>query len=1689
MSSVDSNPFSTGGGGQFFEAKVQASFLLNLLIGGRVPCLPSGRIQSVRLQAKQAGYDTDDVVVTILSSAAEHKLLAQVKHHMAITVSDGEFCDSLASAWSDFNNSSAFVWGQDAIALITGPQSDRTLQHVRPLLDWARTSATSAEFFDKVETARFSSDQKRAYLQVFKDVLAKVVGSGPPHDSLWQFLRHLFLLSYDFDMQESKDEAAVLTVLELARNSSGSLDAQAIWEGLIVQTQEWNKTAGTYTPTDFPERLRSSVLVSRSTQQQEAVSRLQEHCKFVLEAINTELAPGIRLSRSIVLDILAEAIEASRVVVVQGAPGSGKSAIVKMLIEALPNGIIPFAFEAQEFNHTHLHQFLTSIGVRLSMSQLRCEFSQLPRKLLLVDGAERLFEISSHEAFRHLISDMSSDESWTVIITCREASAQSLREHLLAQWDTGVNTVPIPTLSNEELEWVAGQAPQLASLIANRRLTNLLRIPFVLSLAWKAFSGSTTAGAVSEIDERQFKNIVWRDYVERSTQAQDGLPIKRGQCLISVSVERARHMSLFVSPGDRDPAALQALVDDSVLLKSAAGGFAPAHDILEDWAVSRFIAQEFETKAGDPVEFVDAVGTEPAMRRGFRQWLSEALAESDKDRVMDFTMSGFRHTDLDPVWRDEIAVEVLQSESAGEFISRLERQLLDGDKVLFKRLVHILRTACKGPNESMLRNFGLATFRSHEALGAVFVIPVGSGWRELILFTHRNLEAFSLQDADTVLSLLQDWAQGIGPSDPLPTEAQPVAQICLKYWGLLTAPDLWAKKMEQDFLKILFKIPHAAPDEVTSLIRTALAGELARNYHSRIVLEHVTKSFECQPFCQHLPDLVIDVAENTWKLKPKKEPYYSSRHDLEELFGLEHSVHFRFFPESSLQGPFSFLLSFHPNEAVDFIVRLANQAALSYSQSEIGDEVQTVQIQSVAGERPLMASPHLWALYRSMMPGPQVLECALMALEAWLLGQAKQNKDIREVFRKILNTSSSAATIAVLASVAVAYPEAVAEEVLPILRVREFFQWDLERSYQEHFHVTDMRSTLGIPSSGIEEIYYQERKDSAALPHRKSNLEELTFRLQWTSLRDEIHAILDASHEALPPENEQSKADKVWRIALHRMDARHFKAEADKDSKQIILTPGAPAPDLQQHIDKAAEDFAPTQRCWNLAMWGKNQFMRTPQSIDTFPNWRDALREARELRELQPAETDETSLNRSGPCFVAACLLRDHHSELDSFEMVWCRQLVIEEVLSRDAERTYDTQISKNPFKGSRPCALVLPLLLRGEEDSQARSRIEECIAVAVTHTSEEVRGYAAEGVRSWLWDIDAGLAKACVGGLVELAGSENQIRRIERSREGFSHEGVERAVLAATNAIRTRIVKRETSSVFEALTVDLETYDWPELLNALGMLKSDVPDPDLCTYVMGCLTAVLSEAESAEAWKSDDHEHYEFQYAFARLFARFALARTVAEAEQIGLLLRDYIDRCPKYLAVLLEALPYEEDRVHSDEVFWSIWEGVSEPIFGHSLLYGSSRIWRYDEMRKLVRILLFADVEWQEGVKEWKPVSSKKDFIETAATVVGITPAGFGAFVALLCSVGQILLPDAIMLLSDLVNRAEGKDLLVEPDASFQLEVLLRKVCYQHGTAIRQRPDLHRAVLLLLDRLVDRGSHSAFRLRDYIVSPLPAV
>ena len=96
-----SNPFSTGGGGVDFEHRVQATFLLALLVESFTPLLNSP-ITSIRFQGKRGGNDVDDVIVESCLNTHSAKLLCQIKHGVSLTKNE-TFKEVLIAAWSDYN--------------------------------------------------------------------------------------------------------------------------------------------------------------------------------------------------------------------------------------------------------------------------------------------------------------------------------------------------------------------------------------------------------------------------------------------------------------------------------------------------------------------------------------------------------------------------------------------------------------------------------------------------------------------------------------------------------------------------------------------------------------------------------------------------------------------------------------------------------------------------------------------------------------------------------------------------------------------------------------------------------------------------------------------------------------------------------------------------------------------------------------------------------------------------------------------------------------------------------------------------------------------------------------------------------------------------------------------------------------------------------------------------------------------------------------------------------------------------------------------------------------------------------------------------------------------------------------------------------------------------------------------------
>lgn len=249
-----SSPYSTGGGGIHFETAVQACFVTLMLSGGYAPCLAPWPIVEIKLQGKIEGFETDDLIVYIEDPVSQERrrLLGQVKHSIGFTARNTIFGEVLAAAWADFKNSTLFTKGRDAIVLITGPLSAADQLNIRFLLDQARATKDSAEFYRNVQTAHFSPVKSEEKLSAIELHLQNANdGVKLSRDQVFDFLRHYHVVGYDLD----SDTGVSLSLLH-SHMSQFDMDLpQWAWARIVHFVQTVNRAAGTITTASLPEDL------------------------------------------------------------------------------------------------------------------------------------------------------------------------------------------------------------------------------------------------------------------------------------------------------------------------------------------------------------------------------------------------------------------------------------------------------------------------------------------------------------------------------------------------------------------------------------------------------------------------------------------------------------------------------------------------------------------------------------------------------------------------------------------------------------------------------------------------------------------------------------------------------------------------------------------------------------------------------------------------------------------------------------------------------------------------------------------------------------------------------------------------------------------------------------------------------------------------------------------------------------------------------------------------------------------------------------------------------------------------------------------------------------------------------------------------------------------------------------------
>lgn len=1398
-------------------------------------------------------------------------------------------------------------------------------------------------------------------------------------------------------------------------------------------------------------------------QTQEAdLERFAAHSRSVLGSISEHLPNGAQIQRPALRTSILEHLENSQVVLIAGVAGYGKSVLAKMVSLGRSEQARVLAFKAEDLDKSSLASALADLGATQGVRGIETALESSPPSLVLIDGLEKIAEFESREAVAQLLGLLRSHKGARAMLTVRSHAVEMVYSNLLA--DLGVTIVDVPLLDDQELELALHAGPLDYAKIRGSNLTPVLRVPFYLRLALTHSACVSAAPSQSPNDLKQF---LWLQAVTNPASAAENMPDRRKRTFDETCLRRAQRVVQFVEqPSDSE--AVSALLNDGILVADEHSRVAPAHDIFDDWSLHNYIQRKVVAAEYDWPTFFETVGTHPGIRRAYRSWLTEAITSKESE-ALDLVRRIFDEPSIPPFWRDDSLVGMLRSEHAPAFIDEHEALLVQDGMARLRRLVHLLRVACKGPREDLPPLPTDGGFPTEIKIRYALTMPVGSAWGKVIQLVSSHLNKLNDTDHPWIAGLIEDWLSG--ERDFYHPNETTHATLTIGLHVLCSFGTAWAARSElaKRFLSIVLKTLGADPEQVRTFLQMC-KDDHRRTWDAKNIIEYALEFTNCGPLCFYLPDFVIAAL---WSLYVRSD--HDGRewsHEIEPKFGLCAGQHLQFFAPSAYQGPFWQLLRIHPVKAVKNTVKLCNHAAEMSRHSKFQDEIIALTVPFLPEGNQFLLSERMWLAHRGTTVAPYMLESALMALEKWFLEAHTVGVNIVPFLEYVLHKGTSAFTLSIVASVLNAYPNLCSEKFLDLFRVREFIGMDRIRVvYESHTHA------MASPRNPMSAAMQQERTESNKLPHRRFDLEWLIFRLQIEApqLKEAIWQILD-DHKAAIDSGDTFKETQLWRLALKRMDLREMKPGEPSQEGYIPLEIRELGSDLQQLVEDGAEQWRGTNIATRLFLWGNSFFDADAEQHRTlYPSHVEALAEFHRF-EQEPAKED-SYVTPNLPALIAATLIRLDSDEIGGETRAWAEGEICKAVATPVEYNDLETMQRFNA-DGSRAAACVLPLAL---SKTKQRELLLGALAEALTHPTDEIREYAIRGVQQFLWKSEPTLARVCVLGLAHLAMMMGTALNI------LLYPEREVAWKQSFGKARAKLLDGLKASVLDEPQLDQQLCYFPYLTPALETVPLNL-DWEWSNSAMGML---VDAAATATKNKADKHDlSYEAQYAIAKLYASQLLYATLARLRAESPRLKNLCEQIPDFAAMVLEDVLVEQYGAGDGTTnFWTLWDIATGICYRQPSIFQDRR-WYHSSYEKLLRILLFQSalfqsVPWIPDAHDFAILRRRPNFIRDSIRAIGTSALGFECVVNLLEGVGRgIGIPGALIELQQALDGHTQQNPLEIEVILWKIETVMRVAIHEHSAAIKKNNPLRAAVLTLLNKMVDAGSSVAFQLRDYFIT-----
>lgn len=1116
---------SMSGAGFEFEDLISAWLMVKMLNSEQAPFI-GGAVTMVQAQVSALGWPIDDLLLTTQDSGGvTGRLAISVKGNLQVSAS-GLPEDFVNRAWELWSNpESPMNTSNDGLALVT--------QGTHPVFDpiWReiKNACSGSDVALTINRIRDNSNQSKVFESVHK---LDPRGPEASDQETIELIRKLHVLPMDFQFPHSKEKTHAIRQCQQILASGELTDAESLWKELLNVASDVRIQCGTIKLQELWSELRKKYEFHHHpdyTRDWETLFNISSDYKARIESV---LPSGYTVPRTEEESKLEAAISTNTFTVIFGESGTGKSALVKKVLDRKIEKASQVWFGPEELSMALSASGRGLLRLRHDLAQILNATPHL-NNVLVIDSAERIdpANFSVIQQFLNtVLSPIGKDESvWRIIVITQTSGWGEGSEAMFIGRQTAL--VEISSLKNCEVKLALMESPPLGWISSHEdtvsALTNLK------ILAWLVKAGTAFGSNASRLTSHtSIADLLWDYWTEKR------IDLKRLMMKLAQKEASFQRSFPLIDLDQGDDQALTPWPNTLPLhLNQRNNHIEFEHDLAADWARFQFLKQIWT----DTEKWAN-LAENPLWINSLQMLGQYLLRQTMEHRTAwDVAFESSEETEL-TFARDILLDALCLDPEAERFLTeRIDLLLANNAKLLTKLLLrfHHIGTV---PTGGVAKASSLSLYLETQYRSVII-----GRWFAVLRFLIGQREKLSDLISSALAKVIQTWLAGT------PREFDDGTKVLfrreLTEMALSMARTIQVKKGHGVIFieceSLLYSAPLAGAEDLPDEVGTwalELAGrkivdkevisritqirqQKAEEHEERLKNDkeykarHETKrkmSASMGSFREKLPPWPLGAqrkidsdfqrsclkdngllplmracpevaAEVLLALiiedQPERE-YGSNRHEIE--LGLDYARDG--YPTAFWKSPFFSFLSIAPVEALKALITLVNFCTERWI-AEVMERSETpvpgLKLQTEDGEEKFFDG--WWQVFgwtQSNSHSNGNLFCALDALERWLTIQLDADVDITLYVEQIIQEGKSAAFIGLLVNVGKFRPSLFSGVLRPLLTDPRVFYWDSGRVQ----NVETEFSTYSYSWCHDGEVIFNIARNWALAPHRQKAL-------------------------------------------------------------------------------------------------------------------------------------------------------------------------------------------------------------------------------------------------------------------------------------------------------------------------------------------------------------------------------------------------------------------------------------------------------------------------------------------------------------------------------------------------------------------------------------------------------------------------